>query len=798
LDKSISQSEDISKVFSSDFLNDASGSNSESHAFEVSQTFCDDIGDVFAKEQLKPISSQSLSQVISQRASHFVTSSPFRLDSFPKTKTNDEMILYSKMISSPKSQLSPEILTKFKNVRSASPVIEIDFNENPCSDNFDIQSTQDLDSTPSINDDLMEDATPEVDEFLDFDISTQLLSRMPLHEDIDETDPIENNPKIEEENFDDPLFGTQFFQDFEIERYSEKNNTEFETASKKPLKVSETTKKIGELFMNEQKDDYIDVLKGTLLLRRNIVSNVLKKRDKPLVLSQAGYRKCDTGTFKIPEILTEKPKIEKCIENRNDKSDSRGTCDGEILELSPMKRSHSTGDRDDIFMNGLNDEFVDNQKKKSRVNEEDIGFGFSGFSCASGKKLPATSDQSVKKGLDIVQEDMKSVEENVGFDRYSYNAPETPSKPIEMEFGGFTSAGGKKLAPISEASLKKGVKIFEEEEANASKEMDFGYGGFSSAGGTKLGRPSASSMAKGRSYLEPEAETPSKPTDMGFSGFNTAGGTKLARPSASSMTKGRSYLEPEAETPSKPTDMGFSGFNTAGGTKLARPSASSMTKGRSYLEPEAETHSKSAEMGFSGFNTAGGTKLARPSASSMIKGRSYLEPEAETPSKPAEMGFGGFNSAGGAKLAIPSEISILKGKSILRESNSDLKTPNARKYTTAAESYNVFDTPSRVIDPKTPYVSKQLKTLKSNLSNKENNPQIRFTSSSITPRANSLIGSKRKNLHSNISISTPSRSGIRNTPFKIPTITPRSSELVESTPAVAKCVFEINSIYNLK
>ncbi|KAF9173626.1 Breast cancer 2, early onset [Mortierella sp. AD010] len=252
----------------------------------------------------------------------------------------------------------------------------------------------------------------------------------------------------------------------------------------------------------------------------------------------------------------------------------------------------------------------------------------------------------------------------------SYYADDRKVQPSNMS-GGFATAGGKKLAPLSKAALARVANLFEEDD------------------GPSLNRELQPSI--------PESDLPANvDAPISFTGFQTAGKKALLpisdtarekiaflfededldiNPSRMTARNSRGVSAKPAHSKSMPIGLKniqhqqIGGFTSGSGKKLAEPSKdifekwskrfaedddSDLTMPRATAEPEQPGHSiqppvsRMQSMGFTGFSSGTGKALAPISKAAQDRALSFLEldePSMTVPEVRKNLPTQGFSSS---------------------------------------------------------------------------------------------------------------------------------------------------------
>ncbi|KAF9909039.1 Breast cancer 2, early onset [Linnemannia zychae] len=321
---------------------------------------------------------------------------------------------------------------------------------------------------------------------------------------------------------------------------------------------------------------------------------------------------------------------------------------------------------------GEGDTCIGSQRVVPENDETHLGgFGsFGGFSSAGKKPLPHISDEAMESAMRMMQDS------GVGFEhsriKDGANSTTTLSVPglsgsQPALGGGFSTAGGKALAPVSKAAFEKWSKELMDDEADAGWIQENApsppkppsgvptLGGFSTGTEKKLAPASKAVLDKWAKELmedEPDvgelqggASIVSKPFNdvLPLGGFSTGTGKKLASASKAAFDKwSKVLMEDESDTDglqvNAPTASKFSngmtslgGFSTGTGKKLAPASKAALDKwSKVLLEDEsdadglqvnASTASKLSNgmTSLGGFSTGSGKKLAPASKTVLEK-----------------------------------------------------------------------------------------------------------------------------------------------------------------------------------
>ncbi|KAF9537439.1 Breast cancer 2, early onset [Mortierella hygrophila] len=194
--------------------------------------------------------------------------------------------------------------------------------------------------------------------------------------------------------------------------------------------------------------------------------------------------------------------------------------------------------------------------------------GSGGFSSGSGRKLAPVS----KAVADRWSKEFSEIDGDAAGRRVS---SVSTTKPTTKTLGGFPSGGGKKLAPISKAAMDKWSKELAKDMNNDADSLESSVptampssgtmGGFSSGGGKKLAPVSKSAMdkwskelTKGEdvtgSPIASEPGQPQTPTAQPLEvGFASGAGKVLAPISKAAQARAYSFLELEQPTALKVT-----------------------------------------------------------------------------------------------------------------------------------------------------------------------------------------------------------------------------------------------------
>ncbi|CAO3574738.1 unnamed protein product [Mortierella alpina] len=197
--------------------------------------------------------------------------------------------------------------------------------------------------------------------------------------------------------------------------------------------------------------------------------------------------------------------------------------------------------------------------------------GDHGFRSAGGRKLAAISSAALAKAASMLG-DMDNQNES---DEAMRSMMITSIEPTKA-FGGFQSAGGKALAPISKAAQERATRFLEEDSFDADpsysarsdlREMTMStsaaqttegashsMGGFSSASGKKLAPVSKATLEAWSKQLEEDSHSadstietpstaPSKHQQTGFTGFASGNGKRLAPVSEAAKARALGVLE---------------------------------------------------------------------------------------------------------------------------------------------------------------------------------------------------------------------------------------------------------------
>ncbi|KAF8978861.1 hypothetical protein BGZ46_006067 [Entomortierella lignicola] len=241
-------------------------------------------------------------------------------------------------------------------------------------------------------------------------------------------------------------------------------------------------------------------------------------------------------------------------------------------------------------------------------------FGGGGFKTAHGKKLEPISKSALVKAANLFGDDDIS-----GFN----NGPISPKREDNssasvggpMGFSGFRTAGKKTLLPISDAMRQKVAFLFEDEDVSieGSSTTSHGRAAIST-------QPVLSKIA------------PSGPTDgqvQSFSGFISGNGKKLAGVSKEALEKWKSRFAEDDES------------------DLAMPRSGNKSEGPGrVIQPPAP------QMGFTGFSSGKGKALAPISKAAKDRALSVLEMDESSLAPLIKTGFGNVSNitAGNSKL----------------------------------------------------------------------------------------------------------------------------------------------------
>ncbi|KAF9563405.1 Breast cancer 2, early onset [Mortierella alpina] len=205
-----------------------------------------------------------------------------------------------------------------------------------------------------------------------------------------------------------------------------------------------------------------------------------------------------------------------------------------------------------------------------------------GFRSAGGRKLAPISSAALAKATSMLGNmDHQNGSEEAGPQMM------TSSESIK-EFGSFKSAGGKTLAPISKAAQERAARFLEEDplKMDASHTMEnhlpgittstvsavqiidgalHSLGGFSSAGGKKLAPISKATLENWSRQLAEDSTTESaietpftahpKPPQTGFTGFASGNGKRLAPVSEAAKARALGVLEVDDSLPVLPATL---------------------------------------------------------------------------------------------------------------------------------------------------------------------------------------------------------------------------------------------------
>ncbi|KAK5827625.1 hypothetical protein F5H01DRAFT_409411 [Linnemannia elongata] len=230
--------------------------------------------------------------------------------------------------------------------------------------------------------------------------------------------------------------------------------------------------------------------------------------------------------------------------------------------------------------------------------------GAGGFSSGSDKKLVPVSNAAVERWSEDLSEESGEIGVRPG--------------PAPQQLGGFSSGSGRKLAPISKAAVDRWSKEFSEIDGDAAggrvslvsttTPTTGTLGGFSSGGGKKLAPISKAAMDKWSKELAKdvnvdgdglESSAPTvTPVSGTLGGFSSGGGKKLAQVSKTAMDKWSKELTKDAEVtgshrasepgrPHAPTTLPLEvGFASGTGKVLAPISKTAQARAYSFLELE--------------------------------------------------------------------------------------------------------------------------------------------------------------------------------------------------------------------
>ncbi|KAF9933275.1 hypothetical protein BGZ67_004354 [Mortierella alpina] len=262
---------------------------------------------------------------------------------------------------------------------------------------------------------------------------------------------------------------------------------------------------------------------------------------------------------------------------------------------------------------------VENDSCQNNASVAPPSFGSIGFARASGKKLAAPSRAALAHVAGLLENDVGEFRA-IG---------QTNASMSSGSDHGFRSAGGRKLAPISSAALAKAAHMLGDMDHHnesdiatppimlTTSESGTDFGGFQSAGGKALAPISKAAQARAARFLEEDSLTTEAsryvenglpeltistmntaqftdgaPQSMG--GFSSASGRKLAPVSKATLENWSKQLAEDSSAtlaietpftaPSKPPQTGFTGFASGNGKRLAPVSAAAKTRALGVLE----------------------------------------------------------------------------------------------------------------------------------------------------------------------------------------------------------------------
>ncbi|KAI8930154.1 hypothetical protein BC831DRAFT_440606 [Entophlyctis helioformis] len=229
-----------------------------------------------------------------------------------------------------------------------------------------------------------------------------------------------------------------------------------------------------------------------------------------------------------------------------------------------------------------------------------------GFTTGSGKPIAAPSREAAQRAARLLDGVVSGSDAPARPPADIESASTTPvGPPVTAEFVGFTTARGRVLAPPSAASLARANRLLQTPADT------------SAPSGTEDAGRSSSHRSAARSSLR-DSSTPS------------------ARSSSPSVGPSVPYAAPDAQTPSNanPDASAFLGFKSASGRLLPPPSEDARRKSEALFsgvaaEPQSWTLKPAAPVSAtpisSGFTTGSGRKLAAPSARAMKVGARLLD-----------------------------------------------------------------------------------------------------------------------------------------------------------------------------
>ncbi|KAF9128163.1 Breast cancer 2, early onset [Mortierella sp. 14UC] len=374
------------------------------------------------------------------------------------------------------------------------------------------------------------------------------------------------------------------------------------------------------------------------------------------------------------------------------RSRSRNTA-GDGIHIDPRLRDRAVGEEQggehiqDFPELDSDDDF-------GNIRFSQLDDGFNVVPEATQKPRKRTSISSMSKRTPRIADDMDWVGrssdlsgnlfDDDDFGTTSHQEPRLQDLRQPILGGGFSSAGGKKLAPISKAALARAASLFDNDgdasDTHSGPEGDVpeqvsthlggfggfaGFGGFSSAGKKPLPQISDAAMERAMRMMQ------DSDMDVDLSGIK--GGTSLT-----------ATLSAPGHSGSRPAQLGEGGFSSAGGKALAPVSERALEKWSKELmenEPDAGEVQENAPVApklssgvssLGGFSTGTGKKLAPASKAVIDKWAKELmedEPVAggllgQPSIDPKLLGGmpsqGGFSTGTGKKLAPASKAALEK------------------------------------------------------------------------------------------------------------------------------------------
>ncbi|KAF9958124.1 Breast cancer 2, early onset [Mortierella alpina] len=274
-----------------------------------------------------------------------------------------------------------------------------------------------------------------------------------------------------------------------------------------------------------------------------------------------------------------------------------------------------------------NDADMEDDSTPSGASVAPPSFGPVGFTRASGKKLAAPSRAALAHVAGLLENDADES-----------RAIGQPNAPLNSgSDNGFRSAGGRTLAPISSAALAKAADLLGDmEPQNAldtagptmtmtGSESAKDFGGFQSAGGKALAPISKAAQERAARFLEDDLLK----TELSYSVGGSHSAVMMSIMSTAEIANGA------------PQSMGFS---SASGKTLPPVSKATLETWSRQLAEDSSTESavetpftapsKSPQTGFTGFASGNGKRLAPVSEAAKARALGVLEVDDSLPVLP--------------------------------------------------------------------------------------------------------------------------------------------------------------------